>query len=56
VADEIKNVFISHIHEDDAGLADLKGICEKNGIEVKDSSRRKSLRRKSSGRASWSST
>jgi hypothetical protein len=38
VADEIKNVFISHIHEDDAGLADLKGICEKNGLEVKDSS------------------
>lgn len=38
MADEIKNVFISHIHEDDAGLADLKGICEKNGLEVKDSS------------------
>lgn len=38
MTDEIKNVFISHIHEDDAGLADLKTICEKCGLQVRDSS------------------
>jgi hypothetical protein len=31
-----KNVFISHIHEDDAGLADLKGILSRNGLDVRD--------------------
>ena len=25
MADKIRNVFVSHIHEDDAGLAKLKG-------------------------------
>ena len=29
MADEIKNVFISHVHEDDDGLADLKEIDRK---------------------------
>lgn len=35
---DIKNVFISHIHEDDAGLADLKNLLSKNGMDVRDAS------------------
>jgi hypothetical protein len=35
---DVKNVFISHIHEDDDGLRDLKKICKENGLEVRDSS------------------
>lgn len=35
---DIKNVFISHVHEDDEGLADLKDLLSKNGMEVRDSS------------------
>jgi len=38
VADDVKNVFISHIHEDDDGLVDLKGICKDNGLQVRDGS------------------
>ena len=38
MADDIKNVFISHIHEDDAGLEDLKILIEKGGLTVRDSS------------------
>lgn len=38
MTDEIKNVFISHIHEDDAGLSDLKELLAKHGLEVRDSS------------------
>jgi hypothetical protein len=38
MADEIKNVFISHIHEDDDGLPDLKALIEKGGLTVRDSS------------------
>lgn len=34
--DHIMNVFISHIHEDDAGLAKLKGLLESNGLTVRD--------------------
>jgi hypothetical protein len=33
-----KNVFISHIHEDDAGLSDLKNLLSKNGMDVRDGS------------------
>ena len=33
---EIINVFISHIHEDDSKLADLKGLLEKEGISARD--------------------
>lgn len=33
-----KNVFISHIHEDDHGLDKLKDILAKNGMEIRDSS------------------
>jgi ribonuclease BN (tRNA processing enzyme) len=32
MAREIKNVFISHIHKDDAGLADLEGLMENGEI------------------------
>ena len=38
MADEIKNVFISHVHEDDAGLASLKDLIGKGGLAVRDSS------------------
>lgn len=38
MADDIKNVFISHIHKDDAGLADIKKLIEKGGLTVRDSS------------------
>lgn len=33
-----KNVFISHIHEDDTGLSDLKALLRSNGLEIRDSS------------------
>ena len=35
---DIKNVFISHVHEDDDGLAKLKGLVERGGLTVRDSS------------------
>ncbi|MCY4642639.1 MAG: TIR domain-containing protein [Gammaproteobacteria bacterium] len=35
MANEIKNIFISHIHEDDAGLPDLKNLLEKHGMEAR---------------------
>lgn len=38
MADEIKNVFISHVHEDDDGLAKLKDLIGKGGLTVRDSS------------------
>lgn len=38
MANEIKNVFISHIHEDDAGLKNLKDLAVKHGLEVRDGS------------------
>ena len=38
MAKDIKNVFISHIHEDDAGLAKLKALLQKNGLTIRDSS------------------
>lgn len=36
MADSIKNVFISHIHEDDEGLAQLKTLLDKNGMTIRD--------------------
>ena len=33
---ETKNVFISHIHEDDAGLDKLKVLLRANGLTVRD--------------------
>ena len=38
MVDEIKNVFISHIHEDDDGLEKLKNLISKGGLTVRDSS------------------
>ena len=34
----IKNVFVSHVHEDDAGLAKLKTLLAKSGVSIRDSS------------------
>lgn len=38
MADEVKNVFISHVHEDDDALQDLKNLLKNNGYEIRDSS------------------
>ena len=38
MSDQIKNVFISHIHEDDAGLASMKALLARNGMNIRDSS------------------
>lgn len=38
MAEEIKNVFISHIHEDDEGLGKLKELLAKGGFEIRDAS------------------
>ncbi len=38
MADQTKNIFISHVHEDDAGLGDLKTLLEKSGLSIRDSS------------------
>jgi hypothetical protein len=38
MASEMKNVFISHVHEDDAGLSKLKELVAKHGLDVRDSS------------------
>lgn len=35
---DTKNVFISHLHEDDAGLTDLKELVKKGGLTIRDSS------------------
>lgn len=71
MADEIKNVFISHVHEDHAGLSKLKDLIAKGGLTVRDSSmirpiqttpkiptisRRKSYSRKFNGPAPFSCT
>lgn len=33
---QTKNVFISHVHEDDAGLKKLKTLLESNGMSIRD--------------------
>ncbi len=38
MSDQIKNIFISHIHEDDEGLAKLKDLAANHGMELRDSS------------------
>ena len=35
---DTKNVFISHIHEDDALLSDLKNLVSRAGMQVRDGS------------------
>nr|VFJ59866.1 MAG: MTH538 TIR-like domain (DUF1863) [Candidatus Kentron sp. DK] len=34
--EQTKNVFVSHVHEDDAGLAKLKGLLGENGMAIRD--------------------
>ena len=36
MADETKNIFISHIHEDDEGLDKLKSLLKDNGMTIRD--------------------
>ena len=36
MTDDIKNVFISHIHEDDPGLHALKNLLKDNGMMIRD--------------------
>jgi hypothetical protein len=36
MVNETKNVFISHIHEDDSKLGDLKSLLKSNGIGTRD--------------------
>ena len=38
MAKNIRNVFISHIHEDDEGLENLKGLVSKHGMTWRDAS------------------
>jgi hypothetical protein len=38
MADDTKNVFISHIHEDNDGLGKLKDLVSKAGLTIRDSS------------------
>jgi hypothetical protein len=38
MAEDTKNVFISHVHEDDAGLGNLKDLLIKHGMSIRDSS------------------
>src|SRR5688572_2940636 len=38
MADEVKNVFISHVHEDDAVLPQLKGLLANKGYAIRDAS------------------
>lgn len=34
--DKLKNVFVSHIHEDDDGLGKLKSLLENSGMKIRD--------------------
>ena len=36
MADETKNVFVSHVHEDDGGLGKLKDLLKANGMTIRD--------------------
>jgi hypothetical protein len=38
MSDEVRNVFISHVHEDDEGLGRLKSLLAKDGFTIRDSS------------------
>ena len=38
MSDDIRNVFISHIHEDDEGLPRLKDLVAQHGMECRDAS------------------
>lgn len=36
MAEETKNIFICHIHEDDEGLSKLKNLLKENGMTIRD--------------------
>ncbi len=36
MSNQTKNVFISHIHEDDEGLKDFKSLLKTNGMTIRD--------------------
>jgi hypothetical protein len=36
MTDKIRNVFISHRHEDDEGLKELKRVAGSHGLRVRD--------------------
>ncbi len=36
MSEKTKNVFISHVHEDDDGLGKLKQLLDKNGLTIRD--------------------
>ena len=36
MANDTKNVFVSHVHEDDAGLQKLKDLLGSNGMTIRD--------------------
>ena len=36
--DQIRNVFISHIHEDDEGIGKLKRLLSNTGLQIRDAS------------------
>lgn len=36
MANEMRNVFVSHIHEDDSGLSKLKSLLKDNGMIIRD--------------------
>lgn len=38
MSSDVKNIFISHIHEDDALVPELKDLIGRNGCEVRDGS------------------
>lgn len=36
MGDKKRNVFVSHVHEDDEGLGKLKDVLENNGMTIRD--------------------
>jgi len=38
LTEEVKNIFISHVHEDDEVLQDLKDLLRRNDLDIRDSS------------------
>ena len=38
MAEDRKHVFISHVHEDDAGLSNIKNLLASCGMEIRDAS------------------
>ena len=36
MAEETRNVFVSHVHEDDEGLGKLKDLLKANGMAIRD--------------------